>query len=83
MGAASSRFAVRFFYVAIAMLLRNLWVWLHYAVLSSPHRGRRRYHLDRLPLRTMLLWLQEVAFAMYELVETALCERPVPERLTC
>ena len=35
------RFAVRFLYVAIAMLLRNLWVWLHDAVLSSPHRGCR------------------------------------------
>jgi putative transposase len=77
------RFAVRFLYVAIAMLLRNLWVWLHYAVLSSPHRGCRWYNLDRLPLRTMLLWLQEVAFAMYELVEIVSCERPVPERLTC
>jgi len=77
------RFAVRFLYVAIAMLLRNLWVWLHYAVLSSPHRGCRWYNLDRLPLRTMLLWLQEVAFAMYELVEIALCERHVPERITC
>ena len=62
---------------------RNLWVWLHYAVLSSPHRGCRRYNLDRLTLRTMLLWLQEVAFSMYELVKIALCERSVPERLTC
>jgi hypothetical protein len=31
----------------------------------------------------MLLWLQEVAFSMYELVKIALCERSVPERLTC
>ena len=36
------RFAVRFLYVAIGFLMRNLWVWLHYAVLSSPHRGCRR-----------------------------------------
>ena len=35
------RFAVRFLYVAIGFLMRNLWVWLHYAVLSSPHRGGR------------------------------------------
>ena len=77
------RFAVRFLYVAIGFLMRNLWVWLHYAVLSSPHRGCRRYNLDRLTLRTMLLWLQEVAFSMYELVKIALCERSVPERLTC
>ena len=79
----TTRFAVRFLYVAIGFLMRNLWVWLHYAVLSSPHRGCRRYNLDRLTLRTMLLWLQEVAFSMYELVKIALCERSVPERLTC
>jgi hypothetical protein len=76
------KFAVRFLDVAIGFLLRNLWVWLHYAVLSSPRRGCRRYNLARLRLRTMLLWLQEVAIAMYELVEIASCERPVPERLT-
>ena len=38
----SKRFEVRFLYVAIAMLLRNLWVWLHHCVLSSPRRGGRR-----------------------------------------
>jgi len=74
--------AVRFLDVAIGFLLRNLWVWLHDAVLSGPRRGGRVYHLDRLRLRTMLLWLQEVAIAMYELGEIVSCERPVPERLT-
>ena len=77
------RSAVRLLYVGIALVLRNLWVWLHYTILSSPRRGGRRYNLDRLTLRTMLLWLQEVAFSMYELVKIALCERSVPERLTC
>ena len=27
------------YYLAIALLLRNLWVWLHYAILSMPRRG--------------------------------------------
>src|SRR3954468_6627246 len=32
---------VRLLYVGIALVLRNLWVWLHYTVLSMPRRGGR------------------------------------------
>lgn len=78
----SKRFEVRFLYVAIALLLRNLWVWLHHAVLSHPRRGGVELHLERLRLRTMLLWLFEVAIEMYGLVSTALIERPLPKIVT-
>ncbi len=30
----TKKFNVRFLYVAIGLLLRNLWVWLHHVVLS-------------------------------------------------
>lgn len=78
----SKRFEVRFLYVAIALLLRNLWVWLHHAVLSHPRRGGVEIHLERLRLRTMLLWLFEVAAEMYGLVNTAVTERPLPKAVT-
>jgi Transposase DDE domain len=78
----TSRFEVRFLYVAIALLLRNLWVWLHHAVLSTPRRGGAALHLERLRLRTMLLWLFEVAAEMYGLVKIALTERPLPNMVT-
>jgi hypothetical protein len=78
----SRRFEVRFLYVAIGFLLRNLWVWLHHAVLSSPRRGGARLNLERLRLRTMLLWLLEVATDMYGLMNTARVERRLPEGLT-
>jgi putative transposase len=78
----SKRFEVRFLSVAIALLLRNLWVWLHHAVLSHPRRGGVELHLERLRLRTMLLWLFEVAIEMYGLVSTALIERPLPKTVT-
>ena len=42
----TKKFNVRFLYVAIGLLLRNLWVWLHHFVLSSPRRGGRRYNWD-------------------------------------
>ena len=44
----TKKFNVRFLYVAIGLLLRNLWVWLHHFVLSSPRRGGRRYNWDLL-----------------------------------
>ena len=74
----SKRFEVRFLYVAIALLLRNLWVWLHHAVLSTPRRGGSELHLERLRLKTMLLWLFEVAVEMHGLVKTSFTERPFP-----
>jgi hypothetical protein len=78
----STRFEVRFLYVAIALLLRNVWVWLHHAVLSRPRRGGSELRLGRLRLRTMLLWLFELAVEMYGLAKAALTERPLPKSVT-
>jgi hypothetical protein len=75
----STRFEVRFLYVAIALLLRNLWVWLHQVVLSRPRRGRVEIRLDRLRLRTMLLWLFEVAVELFGLVSMTMTERSLPK----
>jgi putative transposase len=65
----TKKFNVRFLYVAIALLLRNLWVWLHHFVLSSPRCGRRRYNWEVLRVERMLLWLEHVAETMYGLVD--------------
>jgi len=78
----SKRFEVRFLYVSIALLLRNLWVWLHHAVLSSPRRGGRELHLERLRLRTLLLWIWEVAIERFGLVRDASTERLIPDVIT-
>lgn len=48
---------LRLLFVAIALILRNLWVWFHMMLLSAPRRGRRTLRLEALRLRTMLLWL--------------------------
>ena len=48
---------LRLLFVGIALILRNVWVWLHLEVLSTPRRGQRDLRLDKLPFRTMLLWL--------------------------
>src|SRR4051794_553363 len=56
---------VRLLLVGVALVLRNVWVWLHYAVLSTPRRGGRRINPDRLTLETMLLWLLHQAEEVY------------------
>jgi hypothetical protein len=52
---------LRLLYVAVALLLRNVWVWLHWQVLAERRRGSRRVDTNRLTFRTLLLWLQHWA----------------------
>ena len=56
---------LRLLYVALALLLRNVWVWLHWEVLAARRRGGRRVDTNRLPFRAMLLWLQRWAEASF------------------
>lgn len=72
---------VRLLLVGVALVLRNVWVWLHYAVLSTPRRGSRRYNLDRLTLRALLLWLQHQAEDELGRRGDVLSERPMPQRI--
>jgi Transposase DDE domain len=52
---------LRLLYVAVALILRNVWVWLHWQVLAERRRGGRRVDTNRLTFRAMLLWLQHWA----------------------
>jgi putative transposase len=70
---------VRLLLVAVALILRNVWVWLHYTVLSTPRRGNGRLNLERLPLKTMLLWLQHQAEEELGRMDRIASERPMPQ----
>lgn len=50
----------RLLFVGIALLLRNVWVWLHLEVLAQRTAAGIRYCLERLRLRAMLGWLQRL-----------------------
>jgi hypothetical protein len=50
--------------VGIALVLRNVWVWLHRTVLARPRRGSREIRLDLLRFRRMLLWSAHVVEQM-------------------
>jgi putative transposase len=67
---------LRFLFVAIALILRNVWVWYHWEVLASPRRGGRLLRLERLRLETLLVWLLHVAEAALGVCDETSTERP-------
>ena len=77
----SRRPEVRLLFVGIALVLRNLWVWLHATVLSRPRRGGRELVLSRLTWRTLLLWLLHVAEEMFGVADEVRVERELPHEL--
>ena len=77
----SRRPTVRLLYVGIALVLRNLWVWLHYTLLAMPRRGGRVILLERLRWETLLLWLLHVAEETFGLADVTFTERAVPYEL--
>ncbi len=72
---------VRLFLVGVALVLRNIWVWLHWQVLAAPRRGGREVRLERLRFKTLLLWLQHVAEEQLGVWDETHAERPVSQAL--
>jgi hypothetical protein len=73
--------AVRLLYVGIALVLRNLWVWLHYTLLAMPRRGGRLILLERLRWETLLLWLLHVVEEALGVADVTYTERDVEHEL--
>jgi len=69
---------LRLLFVGVALILRNIWVWLHWEVLSHPRRGGRAIDLDQLPFRMMTLWLQHVAESLLGIRESRTSQHPIP-----
>jgi hypothetical protein len=54
--------ALRLLFMGVALVLRNVWVWLHAEVMAQPQRGTRRFCPQSLRFARVLLWLvMEVA----------------------
>lgn len=67
---------LRLLFVALALILRNVWVWYHWEVLASPRRGARVLRLERLRFETLLIWLLHVAEAVLGVADETMTERP-------
>jgi hypothetical protein len=62
---------IRLLLVALALLLRNLWVWVHDQVLGQRRGTGIQLHLHLLRFRTLLLMLQRCAEETLGCAETA------------
>jgi putative transposase len=69
---------LRLLYVGLALILRNVWVWLHWDVLSHPRRGRRKVDLNQLVFRKMLVGLQHLAEALFGVCDDIRSKHPIP-----
>jgi Transposase DDE domain len=58
---STRRPALRLLFVGVALLLRNLWAWLHWTALAQRRRGSRCVQLQRLRFATLLVWLAHLA----------------------
>jgi DDE family transposase len=70
---------LRLLYVAVALLLRNVWVWLHWQVLADRRGSGRRVDTNRLTFRAMLLWLQHWAEALLGVRDEVQAKYPMYE----
>ena len=50
---------LRLTFVMVALLLRNLWVWIHQTVLSEGKGKAMKLHLERLRFKRMLDWIDK------------------------
>jgi putative transposase len=73
--------ALRLLLVAVALLLRNLWAWLHWAVLAESRRGGRVVRLERLRLRVLANWLLHLAEGAFGWIDQTLADHPPDQPL--
>ena len=48
---------LRLLFIAVALVLRNLWVWVHHMLLAEGDRDNRTLHLERLRFQRLLDWI--------------------------
>lgn len=55
---------LRLFFVLVALVLRNVWVWLHLTYFAEGSVSKPTLHLQRLRFRRMLNWIAHVIAAI-------------------
>jgi hypothetical protein len=72
---------VRLLWVGLSLILRNIWIWMHYELLSTPHRGARKLNERRLHYQQFLACLLAMASQQLQLIDRFIIERPQPKHL--
>ena len=51
---------LRLLFIGIALVLRNIWVWLHFKLAKGKWNEEPQLFLELLRFREMLLWIDQV-----------------------
>ena len=68
MRTSSRKPALRLLFMGVALVLRNVWEWLHAEVLAQPQRGARQLRPQSLRFARLLMWLLMEVVRHYRLV---------------
>jgi hypothetical protein len=66
---SSRKPALRLLFLGVALVLRNVWVWLHAEVMAQPQRGARHLRPHSLRFARVLLWLTMEVAKHYRLLK--------------
>jgi hypothetical protein len=67
-------------FVGVALVLRNVWVWLHAEVLAEPQRGAQHLRPEAMRFARLLLWLLMEIANHYRLLRKIPVYRDIHER---
>lgn len=65
---SSRKPALRLLFMGVALVLRNVWVWLHAEVMAEPRRGAQYLRPASLRFARLLLWLMMEVASHYRLL---------------
>ena len=77
---SSRKPALRLLFMGVALVLRNVWVWLHAEVMAQPQRGARQLRPQSLRFARVLLWLMMEVAKHYRLLKEIPVYRDLYER---
>lgn len=72
----------RLLFIGIALVLRNVWVWLHFKLAKGKWDKEPKLFLELLPFKEMLLWLTQVMARHLHANQSQGIQRETYERLT-
>jgi hypothetical protein len=67
---------LRLFFVALGLILRNTWVWIHQTRLAEGSGNKLTLHLERLRFKRMLDWIDRQVVALFHDGSTPCAVRP-------
>ena len=72
----------RLLFVVVALVLRNVWVWLHFKFAKGKWNEEPQLFLELLRFREMLLWIAQVVGRLLHADQNPGIKRETYERLT-